>query len=150
MRLQRIQVLTVVLLMSSPMFVAAQTPTTFVPDSTTLVVAVFPSAPHIIKKGDGYTGSDIELWERVAEKLGLKFVYHASPFQNILTNVAEGRADVAISGITITKKREEVLDFSHAYYNSGLHIMVRNERDSGIRYYSLSGSSSCSRSHQVS
>jgi polar amino acid transport system substrate-binding protein len=38
--------------------------------------------------------------------------------------VERGAADVAIAGISITAKREQELDFSHAFFETGLQIMV--------------------------
>ena len=37
--------------------------------------------------------------------------------------------DIAIAGITITEEREEIVDFSDPYYNSGLRILVREGSD---------------------
>ncbi len=42
----------------------------------------------------------------------------------MLGEVADGTADVAIANISITADREQVMDFTHAIFESGLHIMV--------------------------
>jgi polar amino acid transport system substrate-binding protein len=55
----------------------------------------------------------------VVTDLGLSSV--AAQFQA----VRNGQADMALSAIAMTPEREELLDFSTAYFDSGLQIMVR-------------------------
>ena len=47
--------------------------------------------------------------------------------------VRDGRADVAISAIVMTPKREELVDFTIPYFDSGLQIMVRVEHTEPFR-----------------
>ena len=42
----------------------------------------------------------------------------------LLEAVRRGDADVAIAAIAITPEREQLVDFTHPYFNSGLEIMV--------------------------
>jgi ABC-type amino acid transport substrate-binding protein len=79
------------------------------------------------------TGFDVELWEKLALELNLSYKYTIVPkFSDIFTNLQDNLADVAISGITITDKREESIDFSHKYYDSGLSILIRSADSGGI------------------
>ena len=48
-----------------------------------------------------------------------------------LAAVEDGRADLGITGISITKEREEKLDFSIPYFRSGLQIMTAARGSSG-------------------
>ncbi|MEM7182035.1 MAG: transporter substrate-binding domain-containing protein [Spirochaetota bacterium] len=89
-------------------------------------VAVLP--PCVIKRKDGgYTGFDVELWEKIAVRLKLQFEYKETKFKEIIPNLSSSQADVGFACLTINKERETITDFSHQYMNSGLHIMVRNE-----------------------
>ena len=82
--------------------------------------------PLVIYQDRKYIGFSIELWEKIAEILGLKYeLYGVNTFAKLLDEVERGAADVAIAGISITVKREQVLDFSHAFFETGLQIMVR-------------------------
>jgi ABC-type amino acid transport substrate-binding protein len=36
-------------------------------------------------------------------------------------------SDAGLSGITITKERENTIDFSHSYFQSGLSVLLRND-----------------------
>jgi ABC-type proline/glycine betaine transport system substrate-binding protein/ABC-type amino acid transport substrate-binding protein len=83
------------------------------------------SEPFVIYQDGEYHGFSIELWEKIAHKLGLKYeIYGVNTIAKLLDDVKRGAADVAVAGIGITSKREQVLDFSHSYFESGLQILV--------------------------
>ena len=50
--------------------------------------------------------------------------------KDLLETVKQKQADVGIAGISMTKEREEQLDFSYPMFNSGLQIMVPTESSS--------------------
>jgi len=82
--------------------------------------------PFVIYQNKEYIGFSIELWEKIAESLGLEYeLYGVNTIAKLLDEVERGAADVAIAGISITAKREQVVDFSHAFFETGLQIMVR-------------------------
>lgn len=91
--------------------------------------------PMVMDDGeDGYTGFDIELWEMIAGELGVNTEYELMEFRDLFKALKpdskmDVHIDTALSGITINEEREEYLDFSHAYWNSGLSIAVRKEDD---------------------
>lgn len=93
-----------------------------------LTVGVEITPPCVMPSKDTYTGFDIELWEEIAEELGLEFSYKVTDLKGIFKDLVEGNADVALSCITITNEREKIVDFSHHYLDSGLRIMVLNKR----------------------
>lgn len=92
--------------------------------------------PMVMEDGnDGLTGFDIELWQYIASELGVDYKYEPMEFSHMFeglqrpTKQLYTQVDVAISGITITEEREETMDFSHAYWNSGLSIAVRKQAE---------------------
>lgn len=88
-------------------------------------VAVRVLPPFVEKRGDRYTGFTIDLWEQVAARNGWDTTYVEVPsVRDQLAAVEEGRADVAATAISVTSEREEVVDFSHPYFDAGLQIMV--------------------------
>lgn len=90
--------------------------------------------PLVIYRDKKYVGFSIELWQKIAESLGLEYeLYGVNTIAKLLDEVARGAADVAIAGISITVKREQVLDFSHSFYETGLQIMVRESSGSVLR-----------------
>jgi polar amino acid transport system substrate-binding protein len=61
---------------------------------------------------------------------GLQFSWKvAARSIELLDAIRSGDADVAIAAIAITPQREQVVDFTHPYLNSGLRIMVHARSD---------------------
>ncbi len=95
-------------------------------DPVTVGVAIFP--PNVIESGQTgreFEGFDIDLWEEIARVTGTEFVYRRLPFEQLLEEVAAGKADVGLAGISIRWQREEAMDFSYPYMDSGLRILSR-------------------------
>jgi ABC-type amino acid transport substrate-binding protein len=81
--------------------------------------------PFVFKEGGRLTGFSIDLWEDIAQQAGLGFEYvEVTTVGEQLGAVETGDADLAIAAISITKEREERVDFSYPYYTSGLLIMT--------------------------
>ncbi len=79
------------------------------------------------------------MWDRIASEL--RIAYRLEGIEGVeasLEAVAEGTADAAVAAYTMTAEREQVLDFTHPFYPSGLSIAVRAE-DRGILRTLLSG-----------
>lgn len=97
-----------------------------------LVVATKPVPPFVIKQTDGsWTGVSIELWERIAEELGLEYELREDTLQGMLDGVAAGTYDAAVAAITVTSDREAVFDFTHSFYSTGLGIAVVPQHRAG-------------------
>ncbi|MFA5947086.1 MAG: transporter substrate-binding domain-containing protein [Patescibacteria group bacterium] len=93
-----------------------------------LQVAVTVNQPFILEKNGKYSGFEIELWEMIAKEMGVKFSYTKHAFKELIPLVASKKADVALGAITITEKREKIVDFSHPTFNSGLRILLSKKR----------------------
>jgi len=84
--------------------------------------------PFEFKGPDGeYQGFDIDLWAAIAEDLGLEYKLQPMDFNGLIPALQSANIDVAIAGMTIKSKREEVVDFAFPYYDSGLLLMVRSD-----------------------
>ena len=96
------------------------------PNTETVRVAIKPLEPFVSKRADGsYAGFSIDLWDEIARRNGWKTEYiWTETVGDLLTTVKEGRADAGIAGISMTKEREDVLDFSYPMFNAGLTVMV--------------------------
>jgi ABC-type amino acid transport substrate-binding protein len=93
--------------------------------AASLRVVTLLSEPFVVYRGGRYHGFSIELWENIARQLGVAYaIYGVNTIAKLLDDVQRGVADVAVAGIGITSQREKTLDFSHAYYEAGLQIMV--------------------------
>jgi polar amino acid transport system substrate-binding protein len=73
------------------------------------------------------TGFEVELMQAIADDLGLELVYiEPLNFDSLPTVVAGGgKIDLAVSSITITDDRKEVMDFCIPYFVSNQAVVVR-------------------------
>lgn len=85
---------------------------------------------EFIQDGE-YTGFDIEMWQAIAQELGLDYELRPMDFSGIIPALQTGQVDVALAGITIKAERAEVIDFSDGYYDSGFRLMVAADSDIG-------------------
>ncbi|WP_163557892.1 transporter substrate-binding domain-containing protein [Halomonas sp. NO4] len=74
-------------------------------------------------------GFDMDILAEVAERAGFEYNLQTMDFNGIIPAVQTGNVDIAIAGITITEEREEIVDFSDPYYDSGLKILIRADND---------------------
>jgi polar amino acid transport system substrate-binding protein len=91
-----------------------------------LVIGTKEAAPFAMKAADGsWSGISIDLWRHIADEqhLHYRFVEEAS-VQALIDGVAAGRFDMAVAALTVTAERERVLDFTQAFYVTGLGIAV--------------------------
>lgn len=95
-----------------------------------LRVATKSAPPFSYKDASGrWTGLSIELWRRISEKAGLPEPrFEECSLEQLLDRVSKGEADAGVAALSITPERERRLDFSHAYYNTGLGIAVVHPR----------------------
>ena len=74
-------------------------------------------------------GVDVEIINRVAEKLNAKIDVKNVEFDIIIDNVANGViADAGAAGLTITPARAEKVDFSIPYYTSVQYVIYNKDR----------------------
>lgn len=84
--------------------------------------------PFAMKQGEDFNGFSIDLWNAVAEDLGRTSSFEmVGGFGEMLGHIRNGTRDAAVANISITAEREEVLDFSHTIFESGLQIMIPND-----------------------
>jgi polar amino acid transport system substrate-binding protein len=73
-------------------------------------------------------GFDIEMWDAIAKENGWEYEFlEVATVKDIVNAVADGKADIGISGITINSGREAQVDFSLPYFDSGLQLMASKE-----------------------
>lgn len=99
--------------------------------SDILTIGTKPAAPFVIRGDDGsWSGISIDLWRGIAEDLQLPYIFEQRDLAGLVTGLEDGSLDAAIAAITITAEREERIDFTHPFYNTGLSIAVspKNKR----------------------
>ncbi|MGF1701215.1 transporter substrate-binding domain-containing protein [Photobacterium makurazakiensis] len=91
-------------------------------------VGSYNCPPFVIEHNDkSYTGLSILLWQKIAQELQLEYTISNHELQELLDDVATGNINIGVSCISITPEREEVLDFSHSYYETHLAIAVKRQ-----------------------
>ncbi|MCS4502842.1 Glutamine-binding periplasmic protein [wastewater metagenome] len=86
-------------------------------------------------------GFDMDILAEVAKRAGFDYELETMDFQGIIPALQTGNKDIAIAGITITEEREQVVDFSDPYYDSGLRLLVNADDDSIKTVDDLAGKS---------
>ncbi len=109
-------------------------------DAEVLTVGTKPLEPFVFVEGDArgpvqadaLSGFSIDYWNAVAERLGVETEWVVEETVGDIIDSAEaGDVDAAIAGISITREREAIIDFSQPYYISGQQIVVRDEGTAG-------------------
>lgn len=89
-------------------------------------LATKPVEPFVFA-GSEPRGFSIDLWHDLAGRLGVQTEYvPTATVPELLATVREGRADAGIGAVSITRQREQDLDFSVPIYTSGLQVMTRS------------------------
>lgn len=84
--------------------------------------ANFP--PYEYMEGTEIKGVDIDIANEIAKELNRKLKIENADFDGILTSIASGKGNLAISGITITDDRKEQVDFSEPYTKSVQYLIL--------------------------
>ena len=100
--------------------------------ATTLRVSTKPIEPFVTYGESGPRGFSIDLWNEVADRLDIETEFvQRDTVPEVLEDVSGGTSDVAIAAISVTPEREQVVDFSYPYFDSGLQVLVRADGDGG-------------------
>jgi polar amino acid transport system substrate-binding protein len=88
-----------------------------------------PFPPFEIGQPPDISGYDIEVMNAVAEQLGLEAQYTDTGFGTIFRDTANGQFDTAAAASTITKGRENAVDFTAPYYEAQQALLVPEDSD---------------------
>jgi polar amino acid transport system substrate-binding protein len=109
-------------------------PTETMPEFSTIedgiltVGSDIPFPPFEYREGDELVGFDVSLADEMASRLGLETNWIDASFDTIFTQLASGRFDMVASATTITEEREEIVNFTDAYYLAQQAMTVNAER----------------------
>ncbi len=97
-----------------------------------LLVGIKEAPPFVIRLEDGrWSGISIELWDAVAEDLGVNYTLKAFELDPLLKAVKAEEVDIAVGALSITERREKFADFTHSFYVSSLGIAVPTDVAAG-------------------
>ena len=84
-------------------------------------------APWEYKEGNQYYGIDMEIAQLIATELGLELVIDDMDFDMVVGAVGKQGVDIAMSGITVTAERMEVINFSIPYYTEAIVAVCKSD-----------------------
>lgn len=121
-------------LLALPQQARSQTPAP--PETRELVVGTKVAPPFAMKAEDGtWHGISIDLWQRIANQLHLRYRFQETTLQGLTDGVAKGSLDAAVAALTVTGPRHRQVDFTQPFYSTGLGIAV--VRDAGITWWPI-------------
>jgi polar amino acid transport system substrate-binding protein len=90
-----------------------------------LIVGLASGPPFNIHNPDGsWTGISVELWREIASRLQLDYEFRETNLSGSFDGLSQGWLDVSVGPLTITERREEICDFTHAYFSSSMAVAV--------------------------
>lgn len=98
-------------------------------NAQSIVVALTgESVPFEYTDGSGQlVGFEVDLMKQAAQRMGNDVEFTTIPFNGLFSAVMSGRADIAVSSITVTPKRLESVDFTQPYFDSNLCLAVTSD-----------------------
>ncbi|WP_373480091.1 transporter substrate-binding domain-containing protein [Geminocystis sp.] len=102
-------------------------------------VATKSFPPFAFEENGQYVGFSLDLWSEIAKELNIEYeIYGEESIINLLKSVSEDNTDIGVAGITITSEREQKVDFSYPFFESGLQILVSTKNISPLQtFFSL-------------
>lgn len=95
----------------------------------TLVVAISEQPPFSLKDDEGkWVGIAVELWERIAKKLNLKYEYRVTDLVGAVKGLDDHTFDLEAIPAFITDEAERHMDFTAPYYAEDIAIAVNGDQ----------------------
>jgi polar amino acid transport system substrate-binding protein len=113
---------------------AAKVPAAIKSDGTIKVGTDATYAPSEFLDTDGKTviGFDVDLFNGVAAKLGLKAQYESAKFDAIIPGVQSGKYEIGVSSFTINPDRKKQVNMV-SYFSAGTQWATKKGNPSGIQ-----------------
>jgi polar amino acid transport system substrate-binding protein len=98
-----------------------------------LLIGTKEAPPLAIKDENGaWKGLSIDLWRHIADRLKLRYRFvETDSVSSLLDGLGAHEFDVAIAAISVTAAREEKVDFTVPYLNTGSGVAVHIDRIAG-------------------
>lgn len=79
------------------------------------------------ENGTDITGFDVEIAQKVADKLGKELKIEDMAFDSLIMALNSDKIDFIAAGMTATKERKTQVDFSDSYFKSKQMIIVKSD-----------------------
>lgn len=81
--------------------------------------------PFEYKDSDKIVGIDVDIADKIAEKLGLTLKINDVAFDSLVMELQTNKCDFVAAGMTITEDKKENVDFSEPYFDASQSIIVQ-------------------------
>jgi polar amino acid transport system substrate-binding protein len=96
-----------------------------------LRVAISPDFPPLAQKGlSGPVGLEVDFANQIGKELGKQIIFVEAPWSELINLLLANHADIIMSGMSVTKERAEVMNFTEPYAEIGQMALVRT-KDAG-------------------
>ncbi|MBR4892643.1 MAG: transporter substrate-binding domain-containing protein [Clostridia bacterium] len=97
-------------------------------DDTVLTMATSADfEPYEYYENDEIVGIDIDIMNAVCEKIGMTLKPEDMSFDSVIGATQTGKTDIAMSGITITEDRKNMINFTIPYTSTTQSIIVAKD-----------------------
>lgn len=101
-----------------------------------MVIAIDEWLPFRIFEGDKIIGLDIDLWNEISKRLGVKVKFERYPWARALKKMEDGAVD-AMGGLAKTLEREAFINYSNIpYYNCTTRFYLQKGKGNSLSTYS--------------
>lgn len=102
----------------------------------TITVAIDEWPPFRIVNGEKITGLDIDIWNEIAKKMGIKIKFERYPWARALKKMEDGEVD-AMGGLAKTSERDLYIKYTEVpYYNCTTGFYLQKGYGKNIKVYS--------------
>ena len=85
--------------------------------------------PFEYKDGEKIVGIDLEISQKIADKLGVELKVNDVAFDSLIPEITSGKADFVAAGMTADDERRKNVDFSDSYFDAGQAVIVKKDVD---------------------
>jgi polar amino acid transport system substrate-binding protein len=113
---------------------AAKVPAEIKSDGKILIGTDSSYAPNEFLDTDGKTviGFDVDLFNAIAAKLGLKTQWESAVFEAIIPGIQSGKYEMGVSSFTINDERKKIVNMV-SYFNAGTQWGTKKGNPTGIQ-----------------
>ena len=91
-------------------------------------IVTLPTPPFTIDTGSEWEGFDFDVFNFVYDgEYSYDDVFTRDTISEVISAVVNGTADIGFAALTMTGPREELVDFTHVTFDSGLRVMAHND-----------------------
>lgn len=85
--------------------------------------------PFEYMEGQEFKGIDIEISQKIADKLGVELKINNTSFDSLPMELQSGKCNFVAAGMSYTEDKAKNIDFSDPYFNASQSIIVMKDSD---------------------